>query len=311
VLSKKDVIYSRYSSDMQRTDSCADQERSVRTGLAQAGINATEAKAVVRLAELNEKFGFKEGQKPRGPRTNSAEVYPRSPLGGLLVCGQCGARMWQSHSNTRRYYACPSAKKGCCDMTTQVPADRAEHGLVEFLLNVLGNWPDWMQTLYRLTCEAILAAAVRVPEDRDRDTRRAAELERQIENLVNALASSGLTSPAIAHRLREAETEKATVDTRLASYAKFDAAKVELPDEAWVAARLSEWAVRNASNDGPESLLHLALETVVAESVIAPGKKRGFIRLRSPAKCLGHPRCCRGRLPSRRCPRSPAKARAF
>jgi DNA invertase Pin-like site-specific DNA recombinase len=237
-------------------------------------------KAVVRLAELNTKFGFKAGQKPRGPRPNPADVYPRSPLGGLLVCGKCGAKLWQSHSNTRRYYACPSAKKGSCDMTTQVPADRAEQGLVEFLLKVLRSWPEWMQSIYRLTCEAIRDAAERVPEDRDRDARRVVELERQIQNLVNALASSGLTSPAITNRLRDAEAEKAAIDVRLASAAKFDLAKVELPDDVWVATRLSEWAVREASKDGPESLLHLALEVVVAEPVIAIGKKRGFARLR-------------------------------
>ena len=112
-------------------------------------------KATARLAELHVQFGFKEGQKPRGTRPNPADVYPRSPLGGLLMCGKCGAKMWQTNSNTRRYYACPSAKKGCCDMNTQVPAKKAEQGLVEFLLNVLVNWPSWMQTLYRLTCDAI------------------------------------------------------------------------------------------------------------------------------------------------------------
>jgi len=43
MVSKKVVIYSRYSSEMQRTDSCADQEREVRTGLARLGIPAGDA----------------------------------------------------------------------------------------------------------------------------------------------------------------------------------------------------------------------------------------------------------------------------
>ena len=61
-------------------------------------------KAAARLAELGATFGYKEGQKRRGPRPNPADAYPRSPLGGVLVCGRCGARLWQHRSNARRYY---------------------------------------------------------------------------------------------------------------------------------------------------------------------------------------------------------------
>jgi DNA invertase Pin-like site-specific DNA recombinase len=244
-------------------------------------------RAAVRLAELGATFGYKDGQKRRGPRPNPADVYPRSPLGGVLVCGACGARLWQHHSNARRYYACPAAKKGLCDVTAQVPAGRAEGALTAFLLDVLRGWPEWMQTLYRLTCDAVRAAANRVPEDRERDTRRAAELDRQIHNLVNALAEGGLTSPAVTVRLREAEAEKAEVDRRLAGYAEVDPTVVVLPAEAWVAARLGEWAIRAASADGPESLLRLALESVAAEPVVAAGKKRGFIRLRFRVNAWG------------------------
>jgi DNA invertase Pin-like site-specific DNA recombinase len=146
------------------------------------------AQAAARLADFNDLFGSKPGQKRRGPKSNPADVYPRSPLGAVLVCSGCGAKLWQHHSNTRRYYACPGAKKGLCEMTTQVPAERAEKSLCEFLLGVLRGWPEWMESLYRLTCEAIRAAAARVPVDRDQDTRRAGELERQINNLVDALA---------------------------------------------------------------------------------------------------------------------------
>lgn len=237
-------------------------------------------RAAVRLTELNKEFGYKDGQKRRGPRPNPADTYPRSPLGGVLVCGKCGENLWQHHSNARRYYVCAGAKKGLCDVTTQVPAARAEEALTEFLLGVLRGWPAWMQTIYRLTCEAVRAAAARVPADRERDSRRAGELERQIGNLVNALAEGGLTSAAVTARLRAAEAEKAEIDARLAGSAGVDLTTVALPDEAWVAARLGAWAERAAASDGPGALLRLALAAVAAEPVIAPGKTRGFVRLR-------------------------------
>lgn len=236
--------------------------------------------AKARFAELDKTFGYKVGHKRRGPRPNPADVYPRSTLGGVLVCGKCGAKMWQHHSNTRRYYACPGAKKGLCPMSTQVPADRAEEALTTQLLDRLRDWPEWMRTLYRLTCDAIRDVASRVPEERDRDLRRASELELQIKNLVDVLAEGRLTSPAVVARLKAAEAEKDEVDRRLDGYAQSGSGSLTLPDEAWVGTQLGEWAVRRASEDGPASLLRSALQSVTAESVIAPGKKRGFIRLR-------------------------------
>ena len=237
-------------------------------------------KAAARLVTLGATFGCKPGQKRRGPRPNPAAVYPRSALGGVLVCGRCGAKLWQHHSNARRYYACPGAKKGLCDMTAQVPAARAEEALLAFLLAILRGWPAWMQAVYRLTGEAVRAAAARAPADRERDARRAAELGRQIGNRVDALAGGGLTSAAVVARLRAAEAEKAEIDARLAGYADVDPATVVLPDEAWVAARLGEWAGRAAAGEGPGSLLRLALASVAAEPVVAAGKSRGFVRLR-------------------------------
>ena len=122
-------------------------------------VQALWDKAAARLAQLDVTFGFKDGQKPRGPRPSPADVYPQSPLGGVLVCGSCGARMWQHHSNARRYYACPGAKKGLCSMSVQVPAGRAEKALTDFLLDLLRGWPAWMSTLHRLTCDAVRVAA--------------------------------------------------------------------------------------------------------------------------------------------------------
>jgi hypothetical protein len=195
--------------------------------------------------------------------------------------------MWQHHGSGRRYYACPGAKKGLCDVTTQVPAGRAEGALTAFLLDLLRGWPEWMRTLYRLTCDAIRAAAERVPEARERDARRAAELDRQIRNLVDALADGGLTSAAVTARLREAEAEKGEVDRRLAGYTDASPAAVVRPDEASVAARLGDWAARAAAGEGTDSLLRLALGSVAAEPVVAVGKRRGFVRLRFRVNAWG------------------------
>src|SRR5262249_51066878 len=85
-----------------------------------------------RLAELHERLGLKEGHQPRGRGTPPSHVYPQSLLGGLRVCGRCGAKLWRHSSGRRRYYACPGRKKGLCDMGAQVPAEAAEQTLTGF-----------------------------------------------------------------------------------------------------------------------------------------------------------------------------------
>ena len=48
---KQTVIYARYSSDMQRPDSCPDQERDVRCGLRAKNIDSTDAVVIYDEAE--------------------------------------------------------------------------------------------------------------------------------------------------------------------------------------------------------------------------------------------------------------------
>jgi site-specific DNA recombinase len=237
-------------------------------------------RAAARLAKLNDTFGLKGGHKPRGPKPNPADVYPRSPLGGLLACAACGGRMHQAQSNARRYYACAGAKKGLCRMTTQVPADRAEKQLTGFVLDLLRGWPEWVGAVYRRTCALVREAAARVPDERERDRKRSAELGRQIDRLLDLSAAGGGDSPALAKRLREAEREKADVDARLAASVGLDTAAVDLPDERWVADRLAVWVGSVDARNESAPLLRHAVVGLTAEAVVAPGKTRGYARLR-------------------------------
>src|SRR5205809_559956 len=52
---RKTALYCRYSSDMQRQDSCTDQERKIRQGLERKGIDATNAIVLFDEAESGTK----------------------------------------------------------------------------------------------------------------------------------------------------------------------------------------------------------------------------------------------------------------
>lgn len=242
---------------------------------------ATWDRAQRRLAELNDRFGMKEGQKRRGPQAHPGAVYPRTLLGGLLVCGRCGARLWCHQSGRRRYYACPGHSKGLCDMAAQVPADRAEKGLTRFLTGLLSGWPDWLHAVYRRMRELVQQAAAEAPEQCQRDGKCLAEVKRQQENLVDALANGGLTCSAVKDRLTKLEEEARALQQRLDEQQALLGREVELPEETWLAEQLRRWA-GPLTEDGPHAaaVLRQAVGRVTAEAVVAPGKRRGYTWLR-------------------------------
>ena len=78
---KKDVIYTRYSSDMQREESCEDQERDVRDGLAHKKIDHRDALVLADKAESGTK-------SDRAGFIRLADMIKRGELGILAVDDQ-------------------------------------------------------------------------------------------------------------------------------------------------------------------------------------------------------------------------------
>jgi DNA invertase Pin-like site-specific DNA recombinase len=238
-------------------------------------------KAQRRLAELKARFGAKPGQKKRGPKAHPSAVYPQSLLGGLLVCGVCGAGLWQLHSNQRRYYACPNHKKGSCSATAQVQAETAEQALIDYLTNLLCGWPEWLADLRRRVHDLLSRQAEAAPAALSLERQRLAELGRQIDNLVNALAEGRLNSAAVGAKLTQLEAEREE-GRRRADALETAAADVSLPAEEWLSQQLCVWAegLKVDETRKVAQALRQAVTEVRAEAVVAPGKKRGFVRLR-------------------------------
>jgi hypothetical protein len=119
-----------------------------------------------------------------------------------------------------------------------------------------------------------------VPVERERDEKRLAELRRQIDNLVTALADGTLTSAAVNSKLPAAEREATELEGRLTEAEPFDQTAVLLPDEEWVKGQLGAWASGLTEKSAAAVALREAVDWIAAEAVVAPGKKRGFVRLR-------------------------------
>jgi len=237
--------------------------------------------AQAKLAKLTDIYGLKEGQKKRGPKApkNPAAVHPKTLLGGVLKCTKCGAAMWYHSSNGRRYYKCSNHLKSLCTAGFHVPAEAAEGAVLECLLGFVSDWPAWMSDVCRRLGEILVEGAARIPVERDRDERRLTDLKRQGGNIVNGIAGGGQMSSLLGERLTAIESEVTEIVERLAARVKFDLAKLELPDEVWVRARLQQWSLGLRENLSAAIAVREAVASLTAEAVVAPGKKRGYVRM--------------------------------
>ena len=128
---------------------------------------------------------------------------PRHLLSGLMRCGLCDAGMTMADD---RAYVCASHKNGaCCPNGIRVVRTLAETRILASVKHDLRD-PAFVAEVQR---SFGLAAAARAKLERgDHSAARIGELEREIGNLADAIASGLLrSSPALAARLAAAEAE--------------------------------------------------------------------------------------------------------
>lgn len=208
------VIWNRFR--WIRSAANSSKRRCVENPRAQWIIRTDEALRIVsddqwqRAKRRQQEQGARIGARVRaGLSRASAKSTGRPPkhlLSGILKCGACGANLVVSNGG----YVCASYVNGgvsACSSNVRVPRVAAEAALLAGVQSKL------------LAPEAITAARraarERVREARRRPTVTREQIDRQeaeVQNLVEAIASGGLRcSPALAARLREAETALSTL----------------------------------------------------------------------------------------------------
>lgn len=128
---------------------------------------------------------------------------PKFLYSSLLVCGDCGAKFVIAD---RTHYACSSRVNGgpsACRNDARFKRTVVEDGLIEGVKIGLRD-PELVRFVQQRVRELVKAAA-KAPAG---EAKRVAELEAQVANLTDAIASGALrTSPALAARLSAAEAE--------------------------------------------------------------------------------------------------------
>lgn len=235
-----------------------------------------------RLAELLAVYGQKEGQAPRGPRIHHSAAYPSDLLQGLLYC-TCGARMHQKQSNKRQYYLCPRTgdAPGMCSMKTTVPRNKAKEAVLKPIVTLLTEQPKWIETaLEEMRC-VLDRFAAEIPNQADADRKRLADLEKQIETLIDNLSRVQVRSEAMFARLAELEQEAAKLRLQIAEQQNAKSLPSLVPTSVWLREQLGD--LRSILEEGgmqAAMLLRNLIGKITVAQVLPPGKQRGYARLR-------------------------------
>lgn len=241
-----------------------------------------------RLADLDEKFGLKPGQKPRGPRPgrpgkaakhHASVIYPQTIAGGLLFCRACGARMHTGSRRGKRFLYCPAYRHGRCHAATTVLAEAAESSLVELAVSILTGWPDWMAVALLAMRDHLKILSKEEDTTTTRDRRRLAEARLELDNCLKAI-KRGVVSAEIDRAITELNAEIPGLEHSVAASARLLQGEDALPDDDWVREQVTKLVPLVVGDaEAAATVLRKLFGKVYAEGVIAPGKKRGFARL--------------------------------
>lgn len=134
---------------------------------------------------------------------------PRHLFSGLLKCGQCGSNYVIAGA---RHYACASYINGKArSNSVRLRRDLTEEALLESVRTGLLSTESVREACRRVR------SRLRQRESSDASGRRLLEVEAEVANLTEALATGALrASPALAGRLVAAETQLADLMARAA-----------------------------------------------------------------------------------------------
>lgn len=242
----------------------------------------TWEKAQARLKELDDIYGLKDGQQPRGPKVHHTEAYPSDLLGGLVFCGEkCGSRLWQHASGERKYLVCPNRGDvdGMCPMHTRVPKAKAEQAVLDCVSTVFKTRPGWVDKAVTAMREFIEDATNRLPKEIAATQRQLADLHAEAKNLVRQLAKG--ESDAIRQYLTEVEESIRRREVEIEEGSQVLQCKRAMPDDAWIDAQLANIPDLLREEVRPAAmLLRKLVGRVWAHQVLPPGKQRGYAQLR-------------------------------
>lgn len=238
-------------------------------------------RAQMKLKQLEAKYGKKDGQDKRGPKSHHSEDYPQSLLGGLLFCGKCDKRLHYQSNQTGVYYGCPRYTKGLCTQRTRVPASAAEDVLLDFLSDELSGQPGWVAEIMSAMREQLDHAKQQAPSEQAEAVKRRDKLNADIRALIELMKEAGVQSAHMVHEIKAMEQQLAECEVEIEQVQAREIGNFSMPEDSWVYDHLHDLRVILGGEVSEAAiLLRKILGQVKAHEIMPPGKKRGYIQLR-------------------------------
>ena len=237
-----------------------------------------------RRQEFKDKYGFKKGQKHRGPKHHHTEDYPSNLLSGLMYCHQCGSRLYVQgrDSDTRTYKAmtCPMVAKGLCDMRGRARIDVTSKALLQLAQKLLLAQPDWIGSTMEAMREELDRLTQLTSSSRASREARIKEIEAQIQNMLIAISKGLNKSEDVNGFMSTLHKEKEQLVKELDDIRGYAGDAATMPDQAWILEQFQEM-LNELHRTEPQLALALRdlFGKVTVSRLLRPGRKRGGVRL--------------------------------
>ena len=166
-------------------------------------------------------------------------------------------------------------------MTSLVPTQKAIDAVLGAVVTMLKSQKDWRQQIVDSIGHRVEELSKTVPQELEILRKQELELNSQIDNLVQFIASGSIKSGSVAARLGELETQRSEVQTRMSSQELLVDGRITVPTESVIDEELTHM-VTILKCDSPQAanLLRRIVPKVTATHVVAIGKKRGYTQIR-------------------------------
>lgn len=233
------------------------------------------------LAEFKQRNGNRPGGKKRGPAAHFRLLHERTLIIGLIYCSGCGARLHVSGGNKGKVrLACPNNHDfNLCDRTVGILAAVAEAKVAEVIGHALNADPAWVPLMMAKMTNAVARATSEIPSKREQLMADKAKVNEEISNAKDAVRQ-GKGIKALVELLAELEAKQQDLIAQLAQLKPMPDPRT-LPLESWLRDELVNLpALLKAGDPVTLGLVRSMIGRIEVDQVLAPGKKRGYPRLR-------------------------------
>ena len=139
-------------------------------------------------------------------------------LSGLLKCPSCGGGMGSVglHRGEPRVQCSTYRESGSCSNSRMVNRNKIELAVLDGLRDLM-NDPKYWQTYLTAFNERFRELASGAVRDKGRLERRAGEIKRETDRLVDAIASGTVPADVVGPKLKALEAERQTIEQGLAA----------------------------------------------------------------------------------------------